>query len=65
MAAAEGALEGGVVVLKACLSKLSHCETRLMFTALRGHEFVRLFCQSVSEFDEQIDKVFFSLSLFR
>ena len=58
MAAGEGALEYCVAVMKGCLSKLSHCETRLMMIALRGHEFVRLFCQNVSEYDEQMDKVF-------
>ena len=55
MATAEGALEGCATVTKACLSKLTHCEQRLMFTALRGHEFVRLYMQSVSDYDERMD----------
>ena len=34
---------------------MTDCETRLMFGALRGHEFVRVFMQDVEKFDESLD----------
>ena len=55
--AAQDILERGAVVLEGCLRKLTHIESRLMHGKLRGHEFVRVWYQNVSVFNESIDKV--------
>ena len=51
------ALERAVNAVVGCFSKLSHSETRLMLSKLRGHEFVRHWCQAVEVFNENNDKV--------
>ena len=55
MSTPQGLLEKSETALQACLNKLTHCEQRLMFQAFRGHEFVRLYQQSVEEFKEDLD----------
>ena len=49
-------VERAMEVFEGILAKLTHIETRLMHSRLRGHEFVRQWSNSVSEFDETFDK---------
>ena len=52
-----GVLERAAAAVEGCLSKLTHCETRLMHAKLKGHEFVRVWCQSIEDFDPNLDQV--------
>ena len=50
------ALERLMEICEGILTKLTHIETRLMHSRLRGHEFIRQWMNSVSDFDETFDK---------
>ena len=50
------ALERVMTTFEGMLAKLTHSETRLMHSRLRGHEFVRVWTTAVSGYNDAIDK---------